>query len=85
LSVDAPQFRVTVVPEAIPVRLVGAVGGCVSTSHAGGVMLTVSLACETLPAASRALTNSPQVTCGITVSVVDSVRTSTDFMNWPSW
>jgi hypothetical protein len=56
LSVAAVQFSVTVVPDAEPVSLVGAVGAWVSASQCGGVIGTVVLAWETLPAASRALT-----------------------------
>ena len=64
LSVDAVQLRVTVVPDAEPVSWVGAVGGLVSAWHCGGVIVTVVLACDTLPAASRALTYRPQVAPG---------------------
>jgi len=66
-SVAAVQVRVTVVPDAVPCRPVGAVGGTGSSWQAGGVIGTVALACETLPAASRALTYKPQVTPPTTV------------------
>ena len=56
LSLDTVQFRVTVVPATEPARFAGAVGDCVSTWHCGGVIGTVALAWDTLPAASRALT-----------------------------
>src|SRR5690348_1671604 len=85
LSVAAVHLRVTVVCDTDAVRFVGAVGGSVSTWHSGTWMVTVSLACERLSAASRALTYRPQVTpCG-TVSEVDSVLPLTDLRNWPSW
>ena len=45
--------RVTVVPDAEPLRPVGVVGAVVSVWQAGGVMETGVLPCETLPAASR--------------------------------
>ncbi len=64
LSVDAVQLSVTVVPDAVPVSCVGAVGGWVSAWHCGGVIGTVVLAWDTLPAASRALTYRPQVDAG---------------------
>jgi hypothetical protein len=56
LSVAALQLSVTVVPEAEPVSPAGAVGGSLSSWQCGGVIGTVVLAWDTLPAASRALT-----------------------------
>ena len=85
LSVEAVHFRDTLVLFALPVRLVGLVGGWVSEPQAGGVMFTVSLACETLPAASRACTYRPHGTPGTTVRLVDVVLPPTDLMSWPSW
>ena len=56
LSVEAAQLRVTVVPDTVAVGVPGAVGACVSAWHCGTVIVTVLLACDTLPAASRAFT-----------------------------
>src|SRR3954470_22664432 len=85
LSVDAVHERLTLVPVGVPFRLVGALGGTLSSSHAGGVMLTVSLPCDTLPAASRDWTYRTQGTVGTTANVVDRVLPSTDLFCWPSW
>src|SRR2546421_7937814 len=85
LSVEAVHVSDTLVLFALPVRLVGLVGGWVSEPQAGGVMFTVSLACETLPAASRACTYRPHGTPGTTVRLVDVVLPPTDLMSWPSW
>ena len=85
LSVEAVQVSVMLVPDAVPLRLVGVVGG-VGSGHAGGVMLTVGLLpCETLPAASRACTYRPHCTFCTTLKLVDSVVPLTDLMSWPSW
>ena len=43
-------------PDTVAVGVPGAVGACVSAWHCGAVIVTVLLACDTLPAASRALT-----------------------------
>jgi hypothetical protein len=55
-SVAAVHRRVTAVPTALPVSPAGTLGAVVSSEQNGGVTDTVRLACETLPAASRALT-----------------------------
>ena len=85
LSVDAVQVRVMSVPLAVPARLVGVVGRWVSDWQNGGVTESVALACETLPAASRALTYHPQVTPCATVSVAVRVLPATEVTSWPSW
>jgi len=55
LSVDAVQDNETVVEiVAVTARLVGAVGGVVSTTGGSVVTVTELLAAETLPAASTA-------------------------------
>src|SRR2546430_2653739 len=86
LSVAAVHVSLTLVFVALPLRPLGLVGGVVSVPpHGGGVMLTVSLACETLPAASRACTYRPHVTVGTTVRLVDVVLPPTVLMSLPSW
>ncbi|MFG1883912.1 hypothetical protein [Micromonospora sp. NPDC049102] len=49
------------------------------------MIVTVELACDTLPAASRAFTYSPQVAPGTTVRLADRVLPLTEVMSWPSW
>ena len=85
LSVDAAQVSVTVVPDTAAVGLPGAVGACVSAWHCGTVIVTVVLACDTLPAASRALTYRPHTAPATTGRLVDSVLPLTDVISWPSW
>lgn len=55
-SLDARHVTVTAVPSARAATPDGVVGAVVSTWHGGTVSSSVSLACDTLPAASRALT-----------------------------
>ncbi|WP_254909837.1 hypothetical protein [Micromonospora sp. NBS 11-29] len=78
-------MRVTSVPLTVAARLVGVLGADVSCWQNGGVTESVELACETLPAASRALTYQPQVTPCTTLSVAVSVRPETEVTSWPSW
>src|SRR2546421_6306352 len=85
LSVEAVQVRLTLVPLAVPLRLVGVLGGVGSGQAGGGMLIVGLLPCGTLPAASRACTYRPHCTFCTTAKLVDSVLPSTDLMSWPSW
>jgi hypothetical protein len=85
LSLEATHFSVTVVPAALPCRPVGVVGDWVSATHCGTATGKVALACETLPAASRPFTYSPQLTPGVSGNDVLVVLPATEVINWPSW
>ncbi|MEJ2872100.1 MULTISPECIES: hypothetical protein [unclassified Saccharothrix] len=70
-------------PHSLALVPTGTVGGSVSASHGGTVTVTVGLAGETLPAASRALTYKPRTAPGTTVRSADVP--ATEVMCCPSW
>ena len=84
-ALEVLTHPVTDVPAAEARRPVGADGGVLSVVHGGGVTGTVVEACETLPAASLALTYRPHRTPGSTVRAVLSTVPGTEVMSWPSW
>src|SRR2546421_11124304 len=83
LSVEAVQVRLTLAPLAVPLRLVGVLGGVGSGQAGGGMLIVGLLPFGTLPGASRGCTDQPQLAFCSPAEPVHRGVPATGLESWP--